>query len=56
MAPKSSMMAKASKKIFSGSGTCLLNNAMIPSTKAMSVAIGIAQPSAKVGSCCAIKI
>ena len=56
MAPKSSMMAKASKKIFSGSGTCLLNNAMMPSAKAMSVAIGIAQPSAKVGSCCAIKI
>ena len=46
MAPKSSIIAKASKKIFSGSGTCLLNNAMIPNAKAMSVAMGMPQPEA----------
>ena len=54
IAPKSSIIASASKKILSGSGTCLLSNAIMPRAKAMSVAIGIAQPFTKLGSCLAM--
>jgi len=44
IAPKSSMIAIASKKIFNAMGARDPINANIPSAKAMSVAVGIAQP------------
>ena len=40
----SSTMARVSKKIFKPNGTREPNNARIPTTKAISVAMGIAQP------------
>ena len=49
IAPRSSIIAKASKNIFNAGGTCLLNSATIPTANAMSVAIGIAQPSLNSG-------
>ncbi len=44
-APISSTIAKAVKNIFSPNGTRLPNNVKIPRVKAISVAIGIPQPS-----------
>src|ERR1700751_2182014 len=44
MAPKSSMIANAIKKIFKLVGTFLPNNEAMPSEKAISVAVGIPQP------------
>ena len=38
------MMASANKNTFNGNGTRLPNNATMPKAKAMSVAMGIAQP------------
>ena len=44
IAPKSSIMARAIKKIFNESGTLFPNNDNTPIEKAMSVADGIAHP------------
>ena len=44
MPPKSSATASVAKNIFNPSGTRLPNIASTPNEKAMSVAIGIAQP------------
>ncbi|MNR29474.1 hypothetical protein D3C85_1468640 [compost metagenome] len=46
MAPKSSTIAKAAKKIFKDAGTCLPSKATIANAKAISVAIGIPHPEA----------
>ena len=45
-APISSTMANATKKTFNGKGTRRPSRAMMPSTNAMSVAIGMPQPRA----------
>ena len=44
IAPKSSAMASAAKKIFNEAGSFFPNNEIMASENAMSVAIGIAQP------------
>ena len=44
MAPRSSITAKAVRKIFNEIGTRLPNNDNIPKAKAMSVAIGMPAP------------
>ena len=45
MAPMSSATASVSRKIFAASGTRLPASVTTPTAKAMSVAIGTAQPS-----------
>jgi len=47
MAPKSSIMANAVKNIFKATGTRLPNKEAMPNVKAISVAVGIAQPLLK---------
>ncbi|MNY59050.1 hypothetical protein D3C86_1954560 [compost metagenome] len=44
MAPRSSMMAKVIRNSLSDVGTRLPNRASTPRAKAMSVAVGMAQP------------
>ena len=44
MAPRSSTIANVNRNTFRGDGTRLPSSAMIPTTKAMSVAIGMPQP------------
>ena len=44
-APRSSIVAKARRKIFNERGTCLERKVRTPTAKAISVAIGIAQPT-----------
>jgi len=50
-APRSSMIARAVRKIFSEAGTREPSRARTPRAKAMSVAAGIAQPWRAVESC-----
>ncbi|MNY48537.1 hypothetical protein D3C86_1838790 [compost metagenome] len=45
IAPRSSMIARVIRNNFSDTGTRLPSSASTPSAKAMSVAVGIAQPS-----------
>ena len=49
MAPRSSMIASASRKIFSSAGARGPSSVRTPSAKAMSVAVGIAQPRSVAG-------
>lgn len=44
IAPKSSITARAIKKIFNDAGTLLPNSESMPTAKAISVAIGIPAP------------
>ncbi len=49
IAARSSMIARASKKIFKATATRVPNNASNPIANAMSVAAGIAQPLSSEG-------
>ncbi|MOA11850.1 hypothetical protein D3C78_1318090 [compost metagenome] len=50
IAPRSSIIARAIRKIFNATGTRLPNNASTPSANAISVAAGIAHPWRAIGS------
>ncbi|MNT12916.1 hypothetical protein D3C72_1478640 [compost metagenome] len=49
IAPRSSMIARVIRKSFSDTGTRLPSSASTPRAKAMSVAIGMAQPATAAG-------
>ncbi|MNV72804.1 hypothetical protein D3C71_1659190 [compost metagenome] len=49
IAPRSSMMAKVIRNSFSDTGTRLPSSASTPRAKAISVAVGIAQPATAAG-------
>ncbi|MNP83077.1 hypothetical protein D3C76_1819090 [compost metagenome] len=50
IAPRSSMIARVIRNSFSETGTRLPSSASTPRAKAMSVAVGMAQPATAAGS------